>query len=80
MTWVAPASKMLEWGFPMMSVDTNGSSEYSRIPRRSWSAAWRKAALTSSTVTSCSTSTNKSTVDPSGTGTRIAIPSSLPSN
>ncbi len=65
----------------MMSVDTSGSSEYWRIPARGPSAAAAStAAFTSSTVTSRDSWTTRSTVEPSGTGTRIAMPSSLPSS
>ena len=38
----------------------------------------RKAALTSSTVTSRRRMPTKSVIEPSGTGTRSAVPSSLP--
>ena len=69
---------MLECEFCNMSVETKGTSEYSRIPLSSFSAAFLTALFTSLTVTFSSTSTTRSTTLPLGTGTLIAIPSSFP--
>ena len=62
----------------MMSDDTNGSSDAARMPFSSPSAAVRKAVASSSTVVSRDALNVRSTTDASGTGTRIAAPSSLP--
>src|SRR3954467_11893740 len=65
---------------PTMSEETMGSAEYSRtLASGPDEAASRKAALTSSTVTSLPRTPTKSVIEPSGTGTRRAVPSSLPS-
>ena len=71
---------MLECGLFNISVDTRGTSEYSKIPFSSLSAASLTALFTSSIETDFSSSTTKSTTLPSGTGTLIAIPSNLPFN
>ena len=64
---------------PTMSLDTIGSSVYTSLPASEpSSAAAANAAFTSSTVTSRETVTTRSVTEPSGTGTRIAMPSSLP--
>src|SRR5206468_4050094 len=74
-------SMMHEWGLPTTSDDTIGSSVYSRIPCQcSDSAAFLKAAFSSSTVAALPRLQTRSVTEPSGTGTRIAIPSSLPFN
>ena len=52
MTLVRPASKMHECGSVTMSLETIGSSVYSRKPLSGPSAAFLNAALTSSTVVS----------------------------
>ena len=70
---------MHEWELSTMSAETIGSSVYSSTSRqRSVAAASLKTALISSTVASRSRSTTRSVIDPVGTGTRSAIPSSLP--
>ena len=64
-----------------MSLETSGSSVYWRMPViEPVSAAAAKAAFTSSRVTSRSSTATRSVADPSGTGTRIEMPSSLPSS
>ena len=70
---------MDEWLFPMISVDTTGNVEYSSMPLRGpLSAADLTTSLIWSIVVSFLMRTLKSTTDPSGTGTLIAIPSSFP--
>src|ERR671921_2677553 len=75
---VSCESKMHEALLPTMSVETSGASEYSRMPDSSPSAADWKAAFTSSADASLETRATKSVIEPSGTGTRIDIPSTLP--
>ena len=75
---VSLLSKMEECGLSTMSMETIGSSVYSRMPLSGPSAAAFIAALISSAVASFSSSTVRSTIDPSGVGTRVAKPSSLP--
>jgi len=78
---VSSLSKMDENELPMMSVDTSGSSVYWRIPSKPpLSATSRKRPLTSSTVTSFARCTVRSTREPSGTGARMATPSTFPFN
>ncbi len=79
-TWVSGASKMQECGLPTMSQETSASVEYSRTPFIVPWAACSTALLTCSTVTSVPRVATRSTIDPSGTGTRTAMPSSLPSS
>ena len=67
-------------GFPIMSELTIGSSVYSKTPFIFPSAADFIAALTSSAVTDFPNVATKSTIEPSGTGTRRAKPLSLPSS
>jgi hypothetical protein len=62
----------------LTSLETIGSAQYSTIPLRGPSAARRTAALTSSAVTGRFVQVVRSTVEPSGTGTFIAIPASRP--
>lgn len=71
---------MHDAGFPTTSIDTNGSSAYSKIPFNSPSAAFLKAAFTTSSVTEFGTRATKSVNDPPGVETRTATPPSLPSN
>src|SRR5699024_389645 len=78
MTIVDKPSTIEECGLPTMSLDTSGSSEYSIIPFNSLSAAFLNAAFTSSSVTFLSISATRSVTEPSGTGTRTAIPFNLP--
>ena len=77
-TMVRPASKMEECASPTMSMDTMGSVWYSKMPASGPSAAAFIAALIASTVAGFSSSTVRSTIEPSGVGTRVAKPSSLP--
>jgi hypothetical protein len=65
-------------GLPTMSLETMGASEYSRISESSPLAACLKASFTSSTDASALRRATKSVTEPSGTGTRIAMPSTLP--
>src|ERR687897_1882497 len=75
---VSCESKMHEASLPTMSLETSGASEYSRIPESSPSAADWKAAFTSSADASLEIRATKSVMEPSATGTRIDIPSTLP--
>ena len=64
---------------PTMSCETISSSVYARMPaRRPVSARALTAALISSTEASRPSVQTRSTTEPSGTGTRIDMPSSLP--
>ena len=69
---VSLASKMQEAGSVTMSVDTIGSSVYTRIPFSGPSAAAFTTALISSFVAAVFNSTVRSVAEPVGTGTRIA--------
>ena len=64
----------------MMSAKTKGSSEYSRMPASELAAAALNAAFIASTSASLLSSAVKSVNEPSGVGTRMAKPSSLPSS
>src|SRR5919112_9290 len=75
---VSCESKMHEALLPTMSLETSGASEYSRMSESSPSAADRKAAFTSSADASLEMRATKSVMEPSATGTRIDIPSTLP--
>ena len=78
-TIVREESNSEERGSPTMSRETIGSSVYPSMPTSGPdSEAARKAALTSSTVVSRPTWTVRSTTEPSGVGTRSAMPSSFP--
>ena len=79
-TLVESESKIHECGLPTISIDTRGSSEYSNTPFSSPSAAFLKAAFTSFTVTGLLNKQVISTIEPSATGTRMAVPPILPSN
>src|SRR4051812_2636978 len=80
MAIVSGASNVQDAGGPTMSEETIGSSEYSRtLASGPEEAASRKAALTSSTSTSLLRTPVKSVIEPSGTGTRRAVPSRRPS-
>src|SRR5882757_9633218 len=79
-TMVRRESKVQDAGWLTMSEDTIGSSVYSSRPVSWPSAAFWKAVFTSSLVTSRSSSTTRSVTEPVGTGTRIAMPSSLPAS
>src|SRR3972149_8778783 len=79
-TFVERASTMDELEFPLKSIETNGSSQYWRMPLSSPSAAFLNAAFTSSAVVSLSNSATRSTTETFGVGTLIAIPSSFPFN
>ena len=64
-----------------MSVETSGSLAYWRIPASGGSpAAPLKASFTSSRSAGRATSTTRSTIDPTGIGARIAIPSIFPAS
>src|SRR3990170_412277 len=78
MAIVESASNTHECGSPTMSEETSGSSVYLRIPRRRPSAAVRNASLISSTVASRSRRHTRSVTEPTGTGTRNAMPSIFP--
>ena len=76
---VLSESKIEEQEFPIISEDTIGSSQYCNIPfSPGLSEAFLKAAFISSTVASFSRFTTRSTIEPSGVGTRSETPSSLP--
>ncbi len=79
MAMVSSESKVQLAGEPTMSDDTIGSSVYtSTFAIGPDAAAARNASLTSATVTSRLRTATKSVMEPSGTGTRSAAPSSLP--
>src|SRR3954454_1309433 len=78
MTRVSWLSKIAECGLRTMSLDTIGSSVYSRMPFSGPTAAALKASLTSSGVVSRDTVAVKSTTEPVITGARTANPVSLP--
>ncbi len=61
-----------------MSLDTIGASVYSSTPFNGPSAAFLNAALISSAVAGFLRFATRSVIDPVGTGTRSAVPSSLP--
>ena len=75
---VSVASKIAELALPLRSIDTSGSSVYSRMPFKAPSASALKAAFTTSGDASRSSSTVKSISDTSGVGTRTAMPCILP--
>jgi len=77
---VESASKIEEWGLPMMSEDTRGTSLYSMMRASGPDAAARTAALTSAAVAGLRRRQFRSTTEPSGTGTRIANPSIRPAS
>ena len=80
-TFVNGASKIEEWGFPIISVETTGRVEYSTtLFILSSFAALFTVLLISSIVTLFSHLKKLSTTELSGTGTRMAIPSSFPFN
>jgi hypothetical protein len=72
------ASKIAEWLLPMTSLETISSSVYSRTFFIGPLAAALNAAFTDSLVASLLSSQTRSTIEPSGTGTRSDVPSSLP--
>ena len=71
---------MLEWGLLRISVETNGTSEYSKIPFNSPLAAFVIASLILSGVASLSVTNVRSINETFGVGTLIAVPSNLPLN
>src|SRR5829696_6498221 len=75
---VRAESKTQLAGLPTMSLETIGASEYSKMPESSPSAACLKASLTSAAEASCDVCATKSVMEPSGTGTRMDMPSTLP--
>ena len=78
--YVLRPSTTEEHGSPIVSDDTMGSSVYAIIPLRFACEASFNALLTSSLVTSFFNVSTISITEPLLTGTRRAIPSSLPSN
>jgi hypothetical protein len=72
------ASNTAECVLPITSLETISSSVYSRMSFSGPAAASLNAAFTCSTVASVLSSQTRSTIDPSGTGTRSDVPSSLP--
>src|SRR3990170_2239445 len=79
-TLVMLPSTIEECGFPLKSMDTRGSSVYSKIPLSLPSAARFNALLTFASSTSFSTSATRSIMDTFGVGTLTAIPSIFPSS
>ncbi len=77
-TAVKSESKIDEAGFPTISLDTRGKSEYSKTPFISFSAAFFIRVFISSAEVSFSKITVRSTSEPSGVGTLTAIPSRTP--
>ena len=71
---------MQECGLPMMSLETSGSVQYSRMPLSGPSAAVLIAALTWSLVAVVFSRAVRSVTEPTGTGTRSEKPVSLPFN
>lgn len=74
---------MQELGLPMMSLDTRGSTEYSRMCFNCPAAAFLKSALISSVLQvflSLFKVTTRWTSEPSGVGTRTAEPISFPAS
>ncbi|CAB4590657.1 unannotated protein [freshwater metagenome] len=65
-------------GFVTTSLETIGSTQYSRIFLRGPEAAALNAALISSTEAGFFKLATKSVIEPVGTGTRSEVPSSLP--
>src|SRR4030042_1609917 len=79
-TFVDRPSTIEEWGFPLKSMETRGSSQKIRIPFHFPSAYDFKTLFTCSAVISFFNNTTKSTTETFGVGTRIAIPSIFPFN
>ena len=79
-TLVDSASMMLDRSSPLKSEETSGSSETPRMPFIGPAAAARNASSSSSVVVSFSMSATKSTTETVDTGTRMAMPSNLPSS
>jgi len=79
-TLVNDASTMADAVVPMMSDDTRGSSETSKIPLSFPFDARISALLTACTVVCFLVRNVRSESDPHGTGTRIAMPSNNPDN
>ena len=76
---VSTDEKMHDAGLPTMSADTRSSSEYSSTPRYDGStAALANTSLISSMVAGFARFADRSVIEPVGTGTRSAAPSSLP--
>jgi hypothetical protein len=79
MAIVSFESKVHDAGCPTMSEETISSSvNTSTLESGPDVAAALNAALISSTVTSRLSTPTKSVIEPSGTGTRSAVPSSFP--
>jgi hypothetical protein len=79
MTIVDCASNSALDGLPTTSEETSGSFENSRKPLSgAFPAAVSKALFTSSIVTVFESVATRSITEPSGTGTRSDVPSSLP--
>nr|GLL30457.1 hypothetical protein VITISV_031969 [Ipomoea trifida] len=78
-TIVKEASMVEETSVHLKSTETRGASQTSNMPFRGPSAAFLKAALTSSAVSPFfSTFTTRSTTETLGVGTRSAMPLSFP--
>src|SRR3954454_20135971 len=76
---VSTEEKMHDAGLPTMSADTRSSSEYSSTPRYEGSAAaLANASLISSMEAALVRFAERAVIEPVGTGTRRAAPSSLP--
>ncbi|MFS7947325.1 hypothetical protein Hanom_Chr06g00546991 [Helianthus anomalus] len=79
MTMVNDESIVDETSEHLKSTDTSGSSQTDKIPFNGPSAAFLKAAFTSSAVSPfLATLTTRSTTETLGVGTRSAMPLSLP--
>lgn len=75
---VSGASKIAEWGLPIKSEETTGSSEYARMFLRVVVAAVKKSALIASAVVGFLQVNERSTSETFVTGTRNDIPRILP--
>src|SRR3989338_11010212 len=75
---VERASTIEEWGSPLKSEETSGSSLTERIPFNAPSAAFRRASLIAEADAVLATAQTKSTQETFAVGTRIAIPSIFP--
>src|SRR3989338_3913697 len=78
-TMVDAASTIEERGFPVKSTETSFLVSYPRIPFMGPFAALSNARLISSAVAFFASSTERSTTDTSGVGTRMAYPFNFPS-
>jgi hypothetical protein len=76
--WVRRASNTQDAGSPTMSVETSGASAYRMMPCIPRPAATATTSLICAAVTSVPSSSVRSLMEPSTTGTRSATPSSRP--